>query len=76
MSIQNVFTKKPTAYLMAANDPGKRQELRQRTKKHGELAGGIAKTWLSECIMKDDELTNFEAQVTETVWKIVHETTL
>lgn len=46
LSIQNVFTKKPTAYLQAANDPARRQELRQRTKKHGEIAGGIAKGYV------------------------------
>ena len=28
LSIQNVFTKKPSSYLAAANDPVKRQELR------------------------------------------------
>jgi hypothetical protein len=52
---------------MAANDPAKRQELRQRTKKHGEVAGGIAKMWLAECMLKDEELNNFEADVTEVV---------
>ena len=69
-----MFTKKPTAYLQAANDPAKRQELRQRTKKHGEIAGGIAKTWIADCVQKDEELLAFDTKITEAVWQIVYET--
>ena len=60
---------------MAAYDPAKRQELRQRTKKHGEIAGGIAKGWVHECIQKHDEMANLDAKVSEVVWKLVHDTT-
>lgn len=61
--------------MQAAHDPAKRYELRQRTKKHGEIAGGIAKSWISECTQKDDSLTDFDAKVTEAVWRIVLDTT-
>jgi hypothetical protein len=75
LSIQNVFTKKPSAYIQAAGDPAKRYELRQKTKKHGEFAGGIAKNWLSECNQKDDEMIGFESAVNDAIWKIVLDTT-
>ena len=51
-----MFTKKPAAYIAAANDPAKRQELRQRTKKHGEIAGGIVKGYIHEVIKREEEI--------------------
>lgn len=75
MSIQNVFTKKPSAYIQAAGDPVKRQELRQKTKKHGELAVGIAKSWINECTQKDDDMNCFENAMNNAIWKIVLDTT-
>ena len=75
LSIQNVFTKKPSSYLAAANDPVKRQELRQRTKKHGEIAGGIAKQFMSDIIQRDDEIQKLDALLDVKVKQIVQETT-
>jgi hypothetical protein len=75
LSIQNVFTKKPSAYIQAAGDPVKRQELRQKTKKHGEFAASIAKSWLNECTQRDDDMICFENDVNNAIWKIVLETT-
>jgi len=74
LSIQNVFTKKPTAYLQAANDPTRRQELRQRTKKHGEVAGGIAKGYVADCIQRDEELSKLNFYLELTVEAMVKET--
>ena len=58
--MQNVFTKKPAAYLAAANDPAKRQELRQKTKKHGEVAGGICKGYIKEVLEKDEQMQSLD----------------
>ena len=55
-----MFTKKPSSYIAAANDPVRRQELRQRTKKHGEVAGGIAKGYVSEVIAREEEMKDFD----------------
>lgn len=70
-----MFTKKPAAYLAAANDPVKRQELRQRTKKHGEIAGGIAKQYLSDIIQRDEEIQKLDALLDSKVAQIVQDTT-
>ena len=56
LSIQNVFTKKPAAYIAASGDPSKRQELRQRTKHHGEMAGKIGKGYIKDCIENYEEV--------------------
>ena len=69
-----MFTKKPTAYLQAANDPARRQELRQRTKKHGEIAGGIAKGYVQDAIARDEELGKLDFFLELTVEGIVKET--
>lgn len=70
-----MFTKKPSAYIAAASDPAKRQELRQRTKKHGEIAGGIAKQYLSDIIQRDDEIQKLDTFLESKVKQLVQETT-
>ena len=46
-----------------------------RTKKHGEFAAGIAKTWVSECTKVEDEMIAFDSAVNDAIAKIVYETT-
>ena len=53
----------------------KRQELRQKTKKHGELAGGFAKQYLKESIQRDDEVQKLDFFLELAVENIVKETT-
>jgi len=72
LSIQNIFTKKPTAYIAAAHDPAKRQELRQKTKQHGEVAGGFAKSLISEVISNHSELKHLDVDLDKAVRNIVH----
>ena len=69
-----MFTKKPAAYVAAANDPAKRQELRQRTKKHGEIAGGIVKGYIKEVIKREEEIQQFDFFLELAVESIVRET--
>ena len=46
--------------MAAANDPVKRQELRQKTKKHGEVAGGICKGYIKDVLEKDEQMQSFD----------------
>lgn len=60
--------------MQAANDPVKRQELRQRTKKHGEIAGGITKGYVQEAINREEEVAKLDFYLELTVESIVKET--
>lgn len=75
LSIQNVFTKKPAAYQAAASDPVKRQDLRQRTKKHGEIAGGIARGYILETVKREEELAQLDFWLDLAVETVVRDTT-
>ena len=46
----------------------------QRTKKHGEIAAGIAKGYVQEAIARDEEVSKLDFYLELTVENIVKET--
>lgn len=59
-----------------SNDPVKRHELRQISKKNGDFAGSYARDLLKQVTVRDDYMKDFDLCVEKFIKGVVMETTL